>query len=206
MRRLRGQGPRRARCWLAGAPGLALFETWDSRVASISGFCRLPSYRAASSSNRASVSGYRRTRSTRAAACGFGLARPCSHFSSVLSLMRSLRAKTAREHRSFFRVSRISFESTFGSGAASTWGGNSGTGTCEKIDYWEKTNLCFEKFLQLDALQSDVWHVAIHFRSPAKNWKSIFSHLPDGTYPNSRWTVVVKFGFAQPRFSIPSVA
>jgi len=34
--------------------------------------------------------------------------------------MRSLRAKTAREQRSFFRVSRMSFESTLGSGEAST--------------------------------------------------------------------------------------
>ena len=50
---------------------------------------------------------------------GFSAARPCSHFSRVLSLIRSLRAKTAREQRSFLRVSRMSFESTLGSGAGS---------------------------------------------------------------------------------------
>jgi hypothetical protein len=49
-----------------------------------------------------------------------GFARPRSHFSSVLSLIRSLRANTAREQRSFLRVSRRSFESTLGSGATST--------------------------------------------------------------------------------------
>jgi hypothetical protein len=51
---------------------------------------------------------------------GFGFARPCSHFSSVRSLIRSLRANTAREQRSFLRVSRRNFESTLGSGATST--------------------------------------------------------------------------------------
>lgn len=77
-------------------------------------------YRAASASRRASVLGYLRTKRTSAAAWGFGFARPCSHFSSVLSLIRNLRANTAREHPSFFRVSRRSLESTFGSGATFT--------------------------------------------------------------------------------------
>ncbi len=71
----------------------------------------------ATRSNRSSVSGYLRTKRTRAAAWGFGLARPCSHFSRVRSLIRSLRAKTAREHRSLLGVSRINLESTLGSGA-----------------------------------------------------------------------------------------
>src|SRR5260370_39850328 len=71
-------------------------------------------------SSRSSVSGYFRTSTTSAAACGFGLARPCSHFSSVLTLIRSFRAQTAREHRIRFRVSRMNLEFTAGSGASST--------------------------------------------------------------------------------------
>jgi hypothetical protein len=74
-----------------------------------------PHHPAATASNRSSVSGYLRTSRTKAAACGFGLARPCSHFSKVLSLIRSFRANTAREHPIRFRVSRINFESTSGS-------------------------------------------------------------------------------------------
>ncbi len=56
-------------------------------------------YPTATFSSRSSVSGYFRTSSTSAAAYGFGLARPCSHFSSVLTLIRSFRAETARERR-----------------------------------------------------------------------------------------------------------
>ena len=67
---------------------------------------------AATRSSRSSVSGYLRTSSTSAAACGLGLALPYSHFSRVLSLIRSLLAKTAREQRNLLRVSRITFEST----------------------------------------------------------------------------------------------
>src|SRR5260370_14976174 len=75
---------------------------------------------AATFSSRSSVSGYRRTSRTSAAACGFGLALPCSHFSSVLSLIRSFLANTAREHRIPFRVSRMNSESTAGSGVISS--------------------------------------------------------------------------------------
>ncbi len=46
---------------------------------------------AATFSSRSSVSGYLRTSRTSAAACGFGLACPSSHFSSVLTLIRSFR-------------------------------------------------------------------------------------------------------------------
>jgi len=56
-------------------------------------FAGCPSYRAASSSNRASVSGYRRHRSTRAAACGSAWRAPAPIFPAFSSLMRSLRAK-----------------------------------------------------------------------------------------------------------------
>src|SRR6266849_707934 len=75
---------------------------------------------AATFASRSSVSGYLRTSSTSAAACGFGLSRPCSHFSSVLTLIRSFRAKTAREHRIRFRVSRMNLEFTAGRGLSST--------------------------------------------------------------------------------------
>jgi len=75
----------------------------------------------ATRSHRSRVQGYLRTKRTSAAACGVDLARPCSHFSKVRSLIRSLRAKTAREQRNLFRVSRINFESTLGSGAALTY-------------------------------------------------------------------------------------
>src|SRR5579862_6644429 len=74
----------------------------------------------ANCSKRSRVSGNLRTSRTKAAACGLGLARPCSHFSSVRRLIRNLRAKTAREQRSLFRVSRISLEFTVGSGDGST--------------------------------------------------------------------------------------
>jgi hypothetical protein len=47
----------------------------------------------ATCSKRSSVSGYLRTMGTSAAACGFGLARPFSHFPRVRSLIRTLRAK-----------------------------------------------------------------------------------------------------------------
>jgi hypothetical protein len=40
VRRGQCRGPIQSR-FLPGAPGLALFETWDSTVASISGFCRV---------------------------------------------------------------------------------------------------------------------------------------------------------------------
>jgi hypothetical protein len=76
-------------------------------------------YPAATRSRRSRVSGYLRTSRTSAAAWGLGLARPCSHFSSVLSLIRNFRAKTAREQCNLFRVSRINFESTFGIGSRS---------------------------------------------------------------------------------------
>jgi hypothetical protein len=45
-----------------------------------------------------------------------GLARPCSHFSRVLKLMRNCRANTAREQPNFRRVPRTTLASTFGSG------------------------------------------------------------------------------------------
>jgi hypothetical protein len=65
--------------------------------------------------NRSSVSVKCRTSSIRAAAWAFGLARPCSHFSRVRSFMNNRRAKSALEHSSFSRVSRMNCASTSGS-------------------------------------------------------------------------------------------
>ena len=49
---------------------------------------------AASDSNLLSVSGYFRTSQIKAAACSFGLLRPCSHLSSVLGFTPILNANT----------------------------------------------------------------------------------------------------------------
>ena len=56
----------------------------------------LPPY-FANCSRRSNVSGYLAASNRRAAAWALGLARPCSHFSRVRSLVKSLRAKTLRE-------------------------------------------------------------------------------------------------------------
>lgn len=61
---------------------------------------------AASDSSRFRVSGYLRTSQIKAAACSFGLLRPCSHRSSVLGFTPILNANTWRDMLSASRVSR----------------------------------------------------------------------------------------------------
>jgi hypothetical protein len=61
---------------------------------------------AASDSRRFNMSGYFRTSQINAAACSFGLLRPCSHRSSVLGFRPSLNANTCLDIFSASRVSR----------------------------------------------------------------------------------------------------
>jgi hypothetical protein len=61
---------------------------------------------AANDSSLFSVSGYFRTSQIKAAACSFGLLRPCSHRSNVLGFTPSLNANTWRDMLSASRVSR----------------------------------------------------------------------------------------------------
>jgi len=91
---------------MPGAPfmrsmsGNFLFTTLQLPFSDFQAFFVFPSHQpAATFSSRSSVSGYRPTSRTSAAARGFGLALACSHFYSVLSLIRNFRANSAREHR-----------------------------------------------------------------------------------------------------------
>jgi hypothetical protein len=74
----------------------------------------------ASVSSRASVSGYLRNNRTRAGRLGIWFRGTLFPFLQRSFVDGSLRANTAHEKCSFFRVSRRSLESTSGSGTAST--------------------------------------------------------------------------------------